>query len=84
MTMAHFHIRLVGALTRSDLAMALTRRDRLGQMWSENSLRAHVADYLHEREADISVVNVTAAAGYRPPATVTPACGKALGSAATS
>ena len=41
----------------------LTRRKRLGQMWAEGDLAPRVADYLHEREADLSVIYVTAAEG---------------------
>lgn len=41
----------------------LTRRKRLGQMWAEGDLAQRVADYLHEREADMSVIYVTGAEG---------------------
>lgn len=41
----------------------LTRRKRLGQMWAEGALGDRVADYLHEREADLSAIYVTAAEG---------------------
>jgi len=41
----------------------LTRRKRLGEMWSEGTLANRVADYLHEREADLSAIYVTAAEG---------------------
>lgn len=39
----------------------LTRRDRLGQMWKEHP--AHLDDYVNEREADVSIINVTQAEG---------------------
>jgi esterase/lipase superfamily enzyme len=41
----------------------LTRRKRLGQMWAEGALNPRVADYLHEREADLSVIYVSGAEG---------------------
>jgi esterase/lipase superfamily enzyme len=42
------------------LARFLTRRERLGQMWSQE-LNASVADYLYQNEAEVSVINVTEA-----------------------
>jgi esterase/lipase superfamily enzyme len=39
----------------------LTRRERLGEMWKEHP--AHLDDYLNEREADVSIINVTQAEG---------------------
>jgi esterase/lipase superfamily enzyme len=39
----------------------VTRRERLGQLWAEHP--AHLDDYLNEREADVSVINVTEAEG---------------------
>jgi|GEM_PF-201031 len=41
----------------------LTRRKRLGQLWAEGAPSPEVAAYLHQREADISVVYVTDAEG---------------------
>jgi len=45
------------------VARFLTRRKRLGQLWSEGAPSPEVAAYLHQREADISVVYVTDAEG---------------------
>lgn len=45
------------------MSRLLTRRKRLGQMWAEGALAQRVADYLHEREADLSVIYVAAAEG---------------------
>ncbi len=45
------------------VARFLTRRKRLGQMWAEGDLSPEVAAYLHQREADLSVVYVTDAEG---------------------
>jgi esterase/lipase superfamily enzyme len=42
------------------LSQFLTRRERLGQMWSQEMIPA-VADYLYQNEADISIINVTEA-----------------------
>ena len=42
------------------LSRFLTRRERLGQMWSQEMIPA-VADYLYQNEADISIINVTEA-----------------------
>jgi len=40
------------------LSRFLTRRERLGQMWSQEMIPA-VAEYLYQNEADISIINVT-------------------------
>ena len=45
------------------MSRLLTRRKRLGQMWAEGDLAQRVTDYLHEREADLSVIYVTTAEG---------------------
>ena len=42
------------------LSRFLTRRERLGQMWSQEMIPA-VAEYLYQNEADISIINVTKA-----------------------
>jgi esterase/lipase superfamily enzyme len=42
------------------LSRFLTRRERLGQMWSQD-MNPAVAEYLHQNEADISIINVTEA-----------------------
>lgn len=39
----------------------LTRRERLGEMWKEHPV--HLDDYVNEREADVSIINVTQAEG---------------------
>ena len=44
------------------LSRFLTRRERLGEMWSKQMDPA-VADYLYQNEADISIINVTEASG---------------------
>ena len=52
-------------VSEQDKALAwsrfMTRRERLGEMWTEHP--AHLDDYLNEREADASVINVTEAEG---------------------
>ena len=52
-------------VSEQDKALAwsrfLTRRERLGEMWTDHS--PHLDDYPNEREADISIVNVTRAEG---------------------
>jgi len=45
------------------MSRLLTRRKRLGQMWADGALASQVADYLREREADLSAIYVTAAEG---------------------
>jgi esterase/lipase superfamily enzyme len=42
------------------LSRFLTRRERLGQMWSQD-MNPDVAKYLYQNEADISIINVTEA-----------------------
>jgi esterase/lipase superfamily enzyme len=42
------------------LSRFLTRRERLGQMWSED-MSPVVSEYLYQNEAEISVINVTEA-----------------------
>jgi esterase/lipase superfamily enzyme len=42
------------------LSRFLTRRERLGEMWSQDMDPA-VAEYLYQNEADISIINVTEA-----------------------
>jgi hypothetical protein len=42
------------------LSRFLTRRERLGQMFSQE-MNPAVADYLYQNEADISIINVTEA-----------------------
>jgi esterase/lipase superfamily enzyme len=42
------------------LSKFLTRRERLGQMWSQD-MNPAVAEYLYQNEADISIINVTEA-----------------------
>ncbi len=42
------------------LSRFLTRRERLGQMWSQD-MNPDVAEYLYQNEADISIINVTEA-----------------------
>ncbi len=42
------------------LSRFLTRRERLGQMWSQD-MNPAVAEYLYQNEADISIINVTEA-----------------------
>jgi esterase/lipase superfamily enzyme len=42
------------------LSRFLTRRERLGQMWSQD-MNPAVADYLYQNEAEISIINVTEA-----------------------
>jgi hypothetical protein len=53
-------------ISEKDKALALsrflTRRERLGQMWSEEK-NPDVAEYLYQNEADISFINVTEASG---------------------
>ena len=53
-------------ISEKDRALALsrflTRRERLGQMWS-GDINPGVAEYLYQNEADISVINVTEASG---------------------
>ncbi len=39
----------------------LTRRERLGEMWKKHPI--HLDDYVNEREADVSIINVTQAEG---------------------
>ncbi len=53
-------------ISEKDRALALsrflTRRERLGQMWSQDK-NPTLAEYLYQNEADISVINVTEASG---------------------
>lgn len=42
------------------LSRFLTRRERLGQMWSQE-IKADISEYLYQNEADISIINVTEA-----------------------
>ena len=57
----HMSIYVSGTDKALSFSQFLTRRERLGQMWRETPL--HVSDLLNEREADLSLINVTGTAG---------------------